>query len=367
MATTPGRPSPQTVSRNAEQTRGGRPIAAGAPAYSGKASSGGGRGKSALLAVCMAAALLLAVTGVWMMLHPSGSGDSNTVAITNSGSQNVETQEISSVKSVIAEGTDTGMENPPNSGPVTGEGMEEAVSFADPALKSAVCDYLGIGDREVTRGDALGVSTLELSGESREASEKITDLTGLSAFENLEVLDLKENNVTDVTELGTLTELERLDLSKNHVADITPLESLDSLEWLDLMDNEVSSISPITSLSHIYMLDISGNQISDISGISGITELMALFMDGNDISDIGPLKGLSGLIYLTFGENHVRDISVLSGCEKLEALFMYNNEIEDVSVLRKLKNLTDLAYFGNPIEDKSPIEELDDSVEIYEP
>jgi hypothetical protein len=36
-------------------------------------------------------------------------------------------------------------------------------------------------------------------------------------------------------------------------------------------------------------------------------------------------------------------------------------------VLRKLKNLTDLAYFGNPIEDKSPIEELDDSVEIYEP
>ncbi|MEE1040286.1 MAG: hypothetical protein U0L10_06160 [Lachnospiraceae bacterium] len=47
--------------------------------------------------------------------------------------------------------------------------------------------------------------------------------------------------------------------------------------------------------------------------------------------------------------------------------FRYNNEIEDVSVLRKLKNLTNLAYFGNPIEDKSPIEELDDSVEIYEP
>lgn len=368
MATAPDRPNPQAVSQHIEQTRGGRPVAAVASVYSGKPSSGGGRGKSALLAVCIAAALLLAVTGVWMMLHPSGSDDSNTSAIADSGIQSMEMQEISSVKSVIAqEGTGTGTENSPNRGPVIGEGMEEAVSFADSALKSAVCDYLGIGDREVTRGDALGVSTLELSGESRDASEKITDLTGLSAFENLEVLDLKENNVTDVTELGSLTELERLDLSKNHVADITPLESLDSLEWLDLMDNEVSSISPITSLSHIYMLDISGNQISDISGISGITELMALLMDGNDISNIGPLKGLSGLVYLTFGENHVRDVSVLSEFEDLEALFMYNNEIEDVSVLRKLKNLTDLAYFGNPIEDFGPIEDLGDSVEIYEP
>lgn len=325
------------------------------------------KGRTLVLAVCMAAACFLGILGVWMMMHPSGSGKgSETGAADISMPQ---TGTISSMKESVMtrSGAGSNKGDAENTEPLTGEGMDEIVTFNDPALKDAVCSSLGIGDREVTIGDALGVSRLELSGEARGASEKITDLAGIAAFENLEELDLKENNITDITELGTLAKLEWLDLTRNRVVDLTPLENLESLEWLDLAENEISSISPVTSLTHVELLDISGNQVSDISGINGMANLIGLLMDRNEISDIRPLEGLQNLLYLSFGYNNVRDISVLSEFPDLEILFMYENKIKDISVLRKLKNLEQLAVFGNPIEDESPIKELDDSVQIYEP
>jgi len=365
------KPAPAGSSRAAGHAGTGKTGGGAVPA-AGKGRKPGGR--TLLLALCVAAACLLGFTGIWMLTHPSGGSSA-----TNSGGSggavagndsNAETQTISSMKGAAVEqqsGNGSGTAGAGNDGPLTGEGMEETVVFKDPVLKDAVCSYLGIHDREVTRGDVLRVTTLELAGESRESSGKITNLTGIAAFENLEVLDLKENSISDITELGMLTKLERLDLANNRVVDVTPLENLDSLEWLDLMNNDVSDISPITSLSHVYMLDISGNQVADISGINGMTDLMGVLMDDNSISDIRPLEGLQNLIYLTFGDNNVRDISVLSELPNLEVVFMHENEIKDIGVLTKLKNLTDLAVFGNPIEDEKPLEELEDSVTIYEP
>ena len=384
----PAIPGQSSLHRNRrEGTVNGGPGPAGSPGaagFAGTGKTGGGTvpaavkgrkpgGRTLLLALCVVAACLLGFTGVWMLTHPSGgssvtnAGGSGGVAAANDS--NAETQAISSMKGAAVEQADNsgGSAGAENDGPLTGEGMEEIVVFKDPALKEAVCSCLGIKDREVTKGDVLRVTTLDLSGVSRDASEKISDLSGISAFENLEVLDLKENNISDVTELGLLTKLERLDLANNQVGDITPLGNLDSLEWLDLMENEISFISPVTSLSHVYMLDISGNLVSDISGINGMTDLMGVLMDRNDISDLRPLAGLPNLIYLSFGENNVRDISVLSELPDLEVVFMHDNEIKDIGVLTKLKNLTDLAVFGNPIEDEKPLEELDDSVTIYEP
>lgn len=369
-----GRPAPAGrhgagTQTGEERKKPGRGLTAPAAV---KARKSGGR--TLLLALCVAAAFVLGSTGVWMLTHPSGgysgtsTGGSGGTLVTDDS--NAETQTISSMKGAAVEqqsGNGSGTAGAGNDGPLTGEGMEETVVFKDPVLKDAVCSYLGIHDREVTRGDVLRVTTLELAGESRESSGKITNLTGIAAFENLEVLDLKENSISDITELGMLTKLERLDLANNRVVDVTPLENLDSLEWLDLMNNDVSDISPITSLSHVYMLDISGNQVADISGINGMTDLMGVLMDDNSISDIRPLAGLQNLIYLTFGDNNVRDISVLSELPDLEVVFLYENEVKDIRVLTKLKNLTDLAVFGNPIEDEKPLEELGDSVTIHEP
>ena len=248
----------------------------------------------------------------------------------------------------------------------TGTDADDLVVFEDSALEEAVRAALEMKESDpLTVADAAGITSLELSGENRDNSGKITSLTGLSAFYNLENLDLSGNLIENIEELSSMTSLRHLDLSGNRIMDVTALGTLSSLGYLDLMENEISEVESLLSLYNLYILDISKNVISSIDGISALSGLKLLYVSDNQITDIRPVESLRELVGLTAGDNMIDDISALKQLKELTLLYLQNNRIEDISPVAELDKLEYLAIFGNPIRDYGPLDKLPSSVEIY--
>lgn len=252
------------------------------------------------------------------------------------------------------------------------EVKNQVLTFTDPALEKAVRTSLqqsGLqieDDEPVTRDIALQVRELDLGGGGKEEADKISDLGGLSAFENLEELDLQKNKITDLEELAPLKSLTKLKLESNQVSSLTPLSGLQDLKTLEAAYNQISDLTPIFSLKKLNLLEVIGNRISSIKGIGSLNKLHTLRIGDNLLKDIGPVGELNDLTYLGFGYNDVEDISVLYSLPMLHYLTMSGNRIRDLSPVVEMKELKWLEVTGNPIEDESVFDNLPESVEHLE-
>ena len=92
---------------------------------------------------------------------------------------------------------------------------EEAVYFADPNLKTAVEQELGISDPTPT--DMLGLTNLLVNYKG------IADITGLEYAANVTSLDMAGNIITDIDAISGLTNLNRLYLYDNSISDISAI------------------------------------------------------------------------------------------------------------------------------------------------
>ncbi|WPJ98151.1 hypothetical protein SH580_10615 [Coraliomargarita algicola] len=90
--------------------------------------------------------------------------------------------------------------------------------------------------------ESLGsVSTLDTSLSAAVGLE-LSDLRGLSLFDQLEVLRIPDQNVVDLSELADLPQLWEVDLSNNPVVDLSPLLSLRSLHEVDITDTGAAEL-----------------------------------------------------------------------------------------------------------------------------
>ena len=242
------------------------------------------------------------------------------------------------------------------------EAVEEAeyiVQFEDPALEEAVRSCLHIYDRPIKKEEALLQRTLVLSGKNRSNSEKITDLTGLSAFENLEKLEAPENLITDLSELSGMSGLEILHLEKNTIQDLSPLAGLSSLKELDVEKNTVSDVSPLSGLTNLEMLDIRGNRVDDISALSSLTSMKELYLSDNRIQDISAVSEMPDLWYLSMNNNPVEDLSPVEGRDNLSTLCLSGTDVTDVRVVTRLPKLSYLDVRNcSSIRDREPLRQL---------
>ena len=242
------------------------------------------------------------------------------------------------------------------------EAVEEAeyiVQFEDPALEEAVRSCLHIYDRPIKKEEALLQRTLVLSGKNRSNSEKITDLTGLSAFENLEKLEAPENLITDLSELSGMSGLEILHLEKNTIQDLSPLAGLSSLKELDVEKNTVSDVSPLSGLTNLEMLDIRGNRVDDISALSSLTSMKELYLSDNRIQDISAVSEMPDLWYLSMNNNPVDDLSPVEGRDILSTLCLSGTDVTDVRVVTRLPKLSYLDVRNcSSIRDRAPLRQL---------
>ena len=213
------------------------------------------------------------------------------------------------------------------------------ILFKDPALMKAVSSCLNLSEGEISKSEALRVKELKLSGKGKGDSDKIKDLSGLAAFENLEVLYLDENRITDISELSSLVNLTELHMESNYISDLSPLAGLYRLLRLDLCKNSISDISAISECGSLEMLDIRENIVRDISTLENMDSLLELYLSDNWVEDITPLRHLSDLWYLSMNNNPVKDLSALADLLKLTTLCISGTDVSDLRIVSKLPEL----------------------------
>lgn len=267
--------------------------------------------------------------------------------------------------------------------------------FADPALKTAVREALGL-TRDPNTSDMVWLNLL-WAGE-----RGIISLSGLEYATNLTGLYVGSNAISDLTPLAGLTRLGELDLWGNRIVDLSPLAGLTNLTWMNLSYNQISNTSALAGLVNLRSLNLAGNQITaispmdtmtgltdlvlqgnpltDLSGLAGVSHLRRLNLSRTPVTDLGPLSGLTSLEsleaccgaisdisslagltnlqYLDLSHNQINNISLLAGLTKLNWLNLYSNQATDIGALTDLKDLTFLDLGDNVISDVSPLSGL---------
>jgi hypothetical protein len=177
---------------------------------------------------------------------------------------------------------------------------EAPVFFADPNLKTAVENALGV--TEPTLIDMLALSHLTVSASG------IMDLTGLETATNLTFLNLDRNQISGISGLSGLTSLRHLDLGSNLISDISALSGLTDLDFLRLTTNQIGDIPDLSGLTNLTFLGLAGNEISEVSAswaLSSLISLTDLRLDHNQIIDVSGLTGLTNLTKLTLDLNEI--------------------------------------------------------------
>ena len=259
----------------------------------------------------------------------------------------------------------------------------KGVPITDDALKALSnafpnCAINGAASEEKDQLIALGgetfqadVTTLDLSGRG------LTDISALSACQNLTSLNLSGNAISDLTPLMDIPALQTLTLAYNHVSDLRPLMGLVSIRTLDVSYNSVSSTVPLGSLSSLQELNLAGNGLSNFSGLGKLPALTSLNLASTGFSDadIDQLFTLSQLRTLNVennggftGAGYDRLRQVLPACNIVHSGLVYsipaetytiqtdtteldlsNTGVNDLSFLMQMNNLNTLRLAGNGI------------------
>lgn len=94
---------------------------------------------------------------------------------------------------------------------------------------------------ELVKNIELGGKAFAPDSDTVEASALgISDISAVSGFKSVKILDLSGNIISSVSALSTLTTLEYLDLSDNNISDVKPLYSLTNLKQLWIGGNGLS-------------------------------------------------------------------------------------------------------------------------------
>ncbi len=267
----------------------------------------------------------------------------------------------------------------------------QIVDIPDENFKAALLDnFLPID----TNGDGeIQVSEAELAPNINAILNDVTDITGIEAFINLEVLSLGNNEITTVN-LSQNTKLRVLAIDVNPITDIdlsflpdleivrlgqTPIQEIDlsfnpNLRRLDLDGTSIQELD-LTANDNLEVLSLINTSLTTID-VSGLTELIQLSVNIAEMSEIDVSNNLllealnvrgSGLTSINLQNNtnlEVLDISFtnlqavdLSQNTQLKILLIAGNPLEsidltDLSALRAIDigmtDITTLDFSMNP-------------------
>lgn len=185
------------------------------------------------------------------------------------------------------------------------DGLEEAVDLTqvieieDAALKSAIVRTLNLEATEVTLGDILKLTELNVS------SSQISSLKGLEYAQNLETLDITYNQITDLSPLSQLTKLNNVKVEYQIIEGgmLTPQDGVLKFKF-NVINRKGEALSPI--------LSIRNNRTVEDTQVETIID-----EDGFITIDTTSLESSVYSLYVVFSD----DFDDL----KLQVLYMFNN------------------------------------------
>ena len=165
---------------------------------------------------------------------------------------------------------------------------------------------------------------------------------------NLKDLELKtftEQDALDYCQINNINpnRTAYLDLGNNKLTDISDLKIFKNLQYLYLYNNKIKDISMIKYLNNLKWLSLDSNEISDISVLKSLNNLENLYIGNTEIKDISVIKNLKKLELLDIDNLRLESdqIQYINSCKNLEILICING-FKDMSIIKKLNKNIDI-------------------------
>ncbi|WOH38607.1 leucine-rich repeat domain-containing protein [Thalassotalea fonticola] len=192
----------------------------------------------------------------------------------------------------------------------------------------------------------------------------LVDISALTHFPNLKVLELAGTKVSDISILAQLTQLEQLLIQGIPAEDFSALAQLTKLQTLNMGGTNFSDTSVLSNSTNLQVLNISDTYISDLVDIALLTKLKQLDISGTQVTDLSLLESASDLQLLYAHKAKVVELADFSKLAQLTQLTLFNNEISDISTLASLVQITKLDLSKNKIIDTAALGSLVELTEL---
>ncbi|CAL6075475.1 leucine-rich_repeat domain-containing protein [Hexamita inflata] len=179
---------------------------------------------------------------------------------------------------------------------------------------------------------------------------KLQDISGLQHSPKLEILNLFNTNTTDLRTIPPqLFGLKVLYLSSNNITEISYLSNFKDLKILDLDCNkQLQNIGPLKFCTQLTQLTIDETSVADIWPLQFMKNLQTLNMNETQVIDLHPLQYLQELENITAYDACILDVSPLSKLT-LKDLNFRNNNITNKETLKHHKNFSNYNFQGQEV------------------
>lgn len=117
---------------------------------------------------------------------------------------------------------------------------------------------------------------------------KNLDSMSMVTFNNLEVLELRNNGIESLTGLSALPQLKKLYISQNRISNLSPLSQLKTLETLHIRENEIVNLEGLVELENLIEVNLRQNLIADMKEFDHLvnaTGLLKLSTTDNPVNE----------------------------------------------------------------------------------
>ena len=179
----------------------------------------------------------------------------------------------------------------------------------------------------------------------------LTSLSGIEAFENLEVLYCSDNELSSL-DLRQNKKLKTLDCNDNPLISLD-VSGLTSLQSLDCNYNNLTSLD-VSGLTSLQSLDCNYNNLTSLD-VSGLTSLQSLDCNYNNLTSLD-VSGLTSLQSLDCYSSNLTSLSA-SGCIRLQSLNFGKSKIVNINLSGCVNLKIDWLEYGT--SDFEQLEKLD--------
>ncbi|CAL6002056.1 leucine-rich_repeat domain-containing protein [Hexamita inflata] len=179
------------------------------------------------------------------------------------------------------------------------------------------------------------------------SSNSITEISYISNFIDLQILDLSNNKqLQNIGPLQFCTQLTKLDISETNVSDIWPLQFLKNLKSLQIAKTQVVDLHPLQHLNKLEIIFAPYSCIIDVSPLSKLTQLYSLDFSFNKINNAETLKHHQEFVEYKFQGQEVPTTDELTFYIKILSVHSSHKQI------RKIQNEKSVPKFRASLASK---------------
>ena len=229
----------------------------------------------------------------------------------------------------------------------------EVVEIEDDELREIIMETLNVGNmNQITVGKMAEMTELNIS------NSIVTNLSGLEAAVNLEILLARSVDIADLSPLSGLDKLKEIDMRDANMdseTDLSFLSNLNMIEKIDFQNTAVDNISVLSGKNTLTHINLRQTNVVDISALQGMVQLVFLNLNraggGNGIDNPEITIPMENLYYLSLRNTNVGD-------ELMAQIFANKTQMVEANI--RNTEITDIQFLVSVFEAGAFTQELSD-------